>query len=134
MRLFALVIVLSLLTIVAAGPAEARPAPACTEFTGNCPEFVCADTDLDGKFQWDECIGYACPTWGCCGTGCPPPAAEADVGATDALALLSTCEIPGCQVPGFALCVASEGKTILTNPKETVRVLVECATVTTEPL
>jgi hypothetical protein len=76
MRLSAFLIMLSLLTIFATVPAEARPSPVCTELRGQCADFLCADTDLDGKFQWDECIGMYCTTQGCCPSGCPPPIAD----------------------------------------------------------
>lgn len=78
MRLTALLATFSLVAIFAAFPAaEARPAPACTDaLGGSCPEFVCVDDDLNGKFEWDDCVATYCPTWGCCTGGCPPPQYE----------------------------------------------------------
>jgi len=51
---------------------EARPAPACTDLKGTCPGFVCVDENLDGRFQWNECVVMYC-LHGCCGSPCPPP-------------------------------------------------------------
>lgn len=75
MRLTPLLAALSLLALFAVVPsAEARPAPACVEgVSKSCPEFACIDDNLNGKFEWDECVGMACPTWGCCPSSCPPP-------------------------------------------------------------
>lgn len=76
MRLTAILATLSLVALFAAFPAaEARPAPACADaVTSSCPETVCVDDNLNGKFEWDECIFTICPSWGCCTTSCPPPA------------------------------------------------------------
>ena len=51
--------------------AAARGPVACVEGVGSCPGVYCADTNLDGRFQWDECQHIYCVT-GCC-YECPPP-------------------------------------------------------------
>lgn len=81
LRLFLIGATLSLL--LAAVPAEARPSPACVSYKtpSSCPGVVCVDENLDGYFQWDECIVMYCPMNGCCGGPCPPPM-EANVGAS----------------------------------------------------
>lgn len=100
MRLSPFLIVLSLLALfVAATPAEARPAPACTDLRSNqCPEFVCVDSNLDGVFTWEECIGMACPYTGCCGGPCPPPPADSSSTCTGYVNVLGskqrTCADP----------------------------------------
>lgn len=54
----ALVLVTSLLAFTPA--ADAREA-ACTSLAmDGCDALVCADTNLDGQFQWNECEPHAC--------------------------------------------------------------------------
>lgn len=51
---------------------EARPSPACVDAVSpTCPGVYCLDDNLDGKFQYDECLVIYC-LHGCCGP-CPPP-------------------------------------------------------------
>jgi len=78
MKLRLFLIGTALCLLLAAIPAEARPSPVCVTLKGptTCPGIVCADENLDGRFQWDECIIMYCPMtpgYGCCGGPCPPP-------------------------------------------------------------
>lgn len=82
MRLSPVLVVLSLFALFAALPAtQARPAPACVDVKTNCPGLACVDNDLDGAFEWNECVTTYCTTNGCCGGACPPPAYDASSSA-----------------------------------------------------
>lgn len=67
---------LAAFTLLAPG-IDARPSPACTDAAGgSCPGIVCVDQNLDGTFQYDECVIMYCPEYGCCSATCPPPPYE----------------------------------------------------------
>lgn len=81
-RLLLAGLLVALTLTVAAVPASARPSPVCVdELNASCPGYACADDDLDGTFQGDECMQVYCPTWGCCTGPCYPPMAPAESGA-----------------------------------------------------
>lgn len=76
MRLVALLTIgiLASAFMVLAPTVEARTL-YCTQISANsnCQGVVCADANLDNKFQNDECVIIYCTQWGCCGGPCPPP-------------------------------------------------------------
>lgn len=94
MRLLALAALASIvLASFALAPADARPAPYCMQAKTACPDDYCVDSDLDGRFTYeDTCIGFMCPTWGCCGGPCPPPMeAAARIDGADAPTWIGVC-------------------------------------------
>lgn len=47
----------------------------CTELNPTCDGLVCADANLDNRFQNNECVVVYCLHWGqcCASTMCPQP-------------------------------------------------------------
>lgn len=73
---FVLTLALAAAVLVVLAPEiGARPSPVCASTSGgsaSCPGIVCADRDLDGRWDSGECVEVYC-LHGCCGGPCPPP-------------------------------------------------------------
>ena len=135
MRVTALV-TLALLTTTLLGlvpAADARPSPVCLQDRSPCPSDVCVDSDLDGRFTYeDTCVGFLCPTWGCCGGPCPPPPAAsttptctpyANVGGTKQRSCVDPDAAPACgawtegwsQLGYYRACYGADPRDALCN-------------------